>query len=110
MDSKAKEGVGIIISEWLETIVSGWESLNSRILVINFDVEIKLSFIQVYAQTEDSNIPEKEEFYSHHQRTVDKEAVNGCHVLIEGDLNARMSQEKRVAHGSMSNNGSTVEV
>ena len=57
MDRRAKEGVGIITSEQLETKVSGWEPINSRMLVIDLDLEINLSLIQMYAPTDDSDIP-----------------------------------------------------
>ena len=55
--------------------MSRWEPVNSRIMVINLEVEIKMLFIQVYALTEDFNILEKKKFYAQLQRTVDKEAV-----------------------------------
>ena len=43
MDRRTKEGVWIIItSEQLETKVSGWELINSRILVIDLHLEINL--------------------------------------------------------------------
>ncbi|KAJ4430790.1 hypothetical protein ANN_19381 [Periplaneta americana] len=74
-------------------------------VVINLDLEIKMSFIQVYTPTEDSNILEKEGFYVQLQRIVDKEIDNGHHILIGGDLNARLEQDKRIEHGSMGNHG-----
>lgn len=105
MDTRAKEGVAIVTSEQMEMRVSGWEPVNSRIIVINLDVEVKISLIQTYAPTEDSNALDKEEYYVQLQRTIGKEAVNGRHVLIGGDFNGRIGQDKKIAHGSMGNYG-----
>ena len=105
MDSRAKEGVGIITNERIETKVSGWEPINSRIMVVDLDLEINLSLIQVYAPTDDSDILDKEEFYVQLQKVMDKVISKGRRVIISGDLNGRTGQDKRMALGCMGKHG-----
>ena len=82
MDRRAKEGVGIITSEQLETRVSRWEPLNSRILVIDLDLEINLSLIQIYAPKDYSDILDKEEFYVQLQNVMNRGISKGRRILL----------------------------
>ena len=105
MDGRAKEGVGIVTSEQWEPKVSGWKAVNSRIITLRLELEIAVTFIQVYAPTENSTVLETEEFYAELQRTIDGEEVEGRQILLAGDFNARTGWNKRIAHGCIGNFG-----
>jgi hypothetical protein len=52
-DSRAKEGVGILMSPEMNERVTNWEPINSRIIRVDIELEEKVSLIQIYAPTED---------------------------------------------------------
>jgi exonuclease III len=70
--NRAKEGVGVIVSDELDKRVTGWNPVSSRIITLEFDLEEeKITLIQVYDPTEDAIVQEKEQFFDELQREVD---------------------------------------
>ncbi|XP_039296210.1 craniofacial development protein 2-like [Nilaparvata lugens] len=105
MNSRAKEGVGIIFSgEYFKRIVS-WNAVNSRIISANLDLEEKVSLIQIYAPTDDSAELERETFYLALQETVDKARQYAEHLIIMGDWNARVGNDITIGHGCLGKHG-----
>lgn len=105
IDRRAKEGVGVVTSPECESKVSNWYAVNSRIMVVNLELDVPMAFVQVYAPTEDMTVLEKEEFYVELQRVLDKETTEGREVMIAGDMNARTGNDPRIAHGVMGRYG-----
>jgi hypothetical protein len=68
---RAKEGIGVILSEEMEKRVTAWEPVSSRLMTIRLELEMKITIVQVYAPTDDADILEKEEFYVQLQRILE---------------------------------------
>lgn len=98
---RAKEGVGIVLSEEMEKRVESWEAVNSRLISIRIKLEEYITVVQVYAPTDDSDIVDKEAFYAQLQRIVDKENDEGRQVVIMGDFNGRTGDNMARSHGCM---------
>ena len=64
-------------------------------------MEINISFIQVYAPTEDLDVQNKEEFYMKLSRIVEEAYNEGREIIIGGNLNATIGQDYEEPHGSM---------
>ena len=101
--NRAKEGVGIIVEEDMDSKVIDWKAINSRIMSMDIDVDEggKLTFIQVYAPTEDSEVLEKEIFYTELQREVNRIEEKNRKPIIMGDLNGRVGQNTKIGHGAL---------
>ncbi|KAG8225462.1 hypothetical protein J437_LFUL004463, partial [Ladona fulva] len=85
---RAKEGVRVILSEGM-----GKKGL---------DLESKVTIIQVYSPTKDSEILEKEEFYAQLQRTVvDAENEECRQIILMCNFNGRTGNNMLRAHGYM---------
>jgi hypothetical protein len=56
--NRAKEGVGVIVSDELDKRVISWNPVSSRVLEFDLEEE-KITLIQVYAPTEDAIVQEK---------------------------------------------------
>jgi exonuclease III len=92
--NRAKEGVGVIVSDELDTRVISWNPVSSRIITLEFDLEEKkITLIQAYAPTEDAIVQEKEQFFDELQRQVDIAEEKERKVLLMGDLNGRMGND-----------------
>jgi hypothetical protein len=65
----------------------------------------KLTVIQVYAQTADADVIEKEQFYSVLQRVVHEARTDSRKLVVLGELNDRIGQDQRAGHGSMGRYG-----
>ena len=98
---RAKEGVGIVLSEEMEKRVESWEAVNSRLISIRIKLEEDITVVQVYAPTDDSDILDKDAFYAQLQRIVDKENDEGRQVVIMGDFNGRTGDNMARSHGCM---------
>jgi exonuclease III len=92
--NRAKEGVGVIVSDELNKRVISWNPVSSRIITHEFDLEEKkITLIQVYAPTADAIVQEKEQFFDELQREVDIAEEKERKVLRMGDLNGRMGND-----------------
>ncbi|XP_014487631.1 PREDICTED: craniofacial development protein 2-like [Dinoponera quadriceps] len=69
---RAKEGVAIIMSEAVENKVTGWEPISSRLISVDVELEESITLVQVYAPNSDMEEVDKEQFYVHLQKTIDK--------------------------------------
>ena len=49
-----------------------WQAVNSQLITVDLDLEIIITFIQVYAPTKDFDVQSKEEFYLWLNRMVEK--------------------------------------
>ena len=70
-------------------------------LVIDVDLEINLSLIQIYAPTYDSDILDKGELYVQLQNVMNRGISKRRMILLSGDFNGRIGQDERLAHGSL---------
>ena len=106
-DKRAKEGVGIVISESLKHHVTNWEGISSRIIRLDLQTKEnrKITLIQVYGPTEDKDIVDKETFYHDLQLTVDKIRNTHENIFILGDWNSRIGNDSRKGHGCMGKHG-----
>ena len=102
---RAKEGVGVIVTRQLNNKVTYWEPVNSRIIRIDLELEEKITCLQIYAPTDDKNIIEKETFYTELQRTINKIRTADRHLIIMGDWNSRVGNNKQLGNGVLGNFG-----
>ena len=101
-EERAREGVGIIVSETLKNHITEWEPINSRIITAKIQIEKeKYTLIQIYAPTEDKGKEERENFYQDLQRTINKVKQRDAHLYIMGDWNGRIGKEDTRGHGTM---------
>jgi exonuclease III len=92
--NRAKEGVGVIVSDELDKRVIIWNPVSSRIITLEFVLEEeKITLIQVYAPTEDAIAQEKEQFFDELKREVDITEEKERKVLLMGDLNVRVGND-----------------
>lgn len=101
LTGRAKEGVGIIVNPETDKKVTSWEPISSRILSADLELEEKLTMVQVYAPTEDSDAISKEMFYSDLQKCLDRIRSDGRKAIVMGDFNGRIGQDFRRGHGTM---------
>ncbi|XP_039291249.1 uncharacterized protein LOC120352957 [Nilaparvata lugens] len=101
MQSRAKEGVGVVMTPEAFNKVSDWQAINSRIMTVDLDLELKVTYVQVYAPTEDSNVQDKEEFYLSLNAVLEGVCSRGRQVIVGGDMNARIGNDCEHSHGVM---------
>ncbi|XP_022191946.2 craniofacial development protein 2-like [Nilaparvata lugens] len=105
MKARAKEGVGIILSDECQRKMVSWTAVNSRIISADLEFAERVSLIQIYAPTDDSAELEKETFYSALQETVDKARQYAKHIIIMGDWNARVGNDITIGHECLGKHG-----
>ncbi|XP_039276219.1 uncharacterized protein LOC120349733 [Nilaparvata lugens] len=101
LQSRAKEGVGVVMTPETFNRVSDWQAVSPRILKVDLEMKIRLTFVQVYAPTEDSSVQEKEEFHSTLNAVVEGIYHRGRQVIVGGDMNARIGNDWEHSHGVM---------
>ena len=74
-------------------------------MVIDLDLKINLSLIQIYAPTDDSDILDKEESYVQLQNVMNRGISKERRILLSGNFNGRIGQDERLAHGSLGKYG-----
>ncbi|KAJ4428628.1 hypothetical protein ANN_24673 [Periplaneta americana] len=99
-NSRANEGVGIIVMKEMDRKVTSWEAINSRIMYLDLEVEILITLIQVSAPMEDSGAAEKDYFYEELQKQMDS-AEDRRRKVIVGDLNGRVGNNYQAAMSTM---------
>ncbi|XP_021941800.1 craniofacial development protein 2-like [Zootermopsis nevadensis] len=101
MGSRAKEGLWIIVDEEVDKKVSNWNPINSRIMIMDLEMQQQVSRVQVYAPTEDADIIEKDQFFTDLQRVANDIAESRRKILIMGDLSSWVGNVVRTGHGAI---------
>ena len=103
--------MAIVFSEEMTRYVKEWNCVDERIVVARLQIEGKwITYISVYAPTDDSSQKIKDGFYKKLQNVVDK-TPRGEKLVILGDLNARVGnnndgwKEVLGTHGEVTRNG-----
>jgi len=95
-------GVAIVIPRRHEKTLIEWEPIIDRIIKARFESKFcKLTIIQVYAPTNETEDEAKDIFYETLQATMDKTPRHDMMIII-GDLNAKVGQDnigKEVVNG-----------
>jgi hypothetical protein len=88
-------GVGILISKNAEKCLVDWQPISDRIITARFKTRARhLTFIQVYAPTEQASPDEKEAFYRQLAETCLKIGRGDIKILM-GDLNAKVGSNNQ---------------
>ena len=86
-------GVAVIVSKEKCKSILEWEPISDRLLKIRFNSQqCKLTVLQCYAPTEDSDEAVKDDFYDLLERTVSKVPRHDM-LMIMGDLNAKVGSD-----------------
>ena len=86
-------GVAIIISKEKSKTLFEWEPVSDRLITARFDSKYcKLTIIQCYAPTNDSDNDIKDDFYEQLQTAISKTPQHDMLVTI-GDLNAKVGSD-----------------
>lgn len=99
--SRAKEGVGVIVSEEMDRKVISWEAVNSRLVTVDLELDQPITLIQAYAPTEDMATAEKEEFFETLQKQIEKVESRRRKPIIMGDLNGRVGDNWQNSRGTL---------
>lgn len=92
-EDKHERGVALILGKKAVESLIGWEPISDRIIKARFFSKfIKMTIIQVYAPTNDSEESEKDHFYDQLQQSVDKVEKHDL-LIVMGDLNAKVGQK-----------------
>lgn len=83
-------GVGLLLSKNARKCLETWSAVSDRILTARFkSLARHLSYVQVYAPTEQATLEEKEAFYEQLAYTLNRINKSDIVVLM-GDLNAKV--------------------
>jgi len=87
-DGKHQEGVALAVQRKLMSACVSWTPINERLLRARFrHVTGFLSFIVVYAPTENADTSVKEQFYAHLEVAIAQRGKNDLKMIL-GDFNA----------------------
>ena len=93
--SDSYSGVGIMISKDAMKTLVDWNPISDRIILARFKTRARhLTFIQVYAPTEQASLDEKEAFYMQLDKTCKDVNVGDIKILC-GDLNAKVGSNNK---------------
>ena len=93
--SDGRDGAGVVVflSEKMSRYVWSWQCVSERIVVAKLKVcREQLTFVQVYAPSNNSRSEVKEHFYSELQKVIEKVGRKET-LLVMGDLNARVGRD-----------------
>ena len=98
-------GVGIMLSNVVKKCLDDWKAISDRIIVARFKTRARhLTFIQVYAPTEQASPDEKEAFYMQLDKTC-RDVKVGDIKILSGDLNAKVGSDNKDWEKVMGNHG-----
>ncbi|VDP54423.1 unnamed protein product [Heligmosomoides polygyrus] len=87
-------GVGFVLSQRASNALVSWKPLNDRIISARFRTKhMRVTVIQVYAPTEDSENAKKDEFYECLQQTIDETPRRDLKIVM-GDFNAKLGGDQ----------------
>ena len=93
-DNNHREGVGILMSKRAAGALLDWTPISERIIKARFfSKHIKLTFIHVYAPTEDDDDQVKDDFYMRLQDVLDSRHTHDM-LIITGDMNAKVGNDR----------------
>ena len=93
-------GVALIMNRGSANTLMEWEPINERLIKARF----KLTIIQCYAPTNDSEDDMKEEWYDQLQAAVSKVPQHNV-LLIMGDMNAKTGSDNTDRERAMGREG-----
>ena len=103
-------GVGIFLSKTAAQTLVSWKPINERTIMARFHTRhAKVTVVQVYAPTEVAADSEKDEFYDQLQGVID-EIPSFDIKLVMGDLNAKLSGDRRGIPSSIGPHGSADDI
>ena len=93
-DQRARVGVGILIRKKYKKNIKSWDPINKIIIKLHLKIYGRnLVILGAYGPTDDSPVPEKENF----MEALHEEVLKIKHkeeVIIAGDLNGRVGKKK----------------
>ena len=98
-------GVAIILNNKSAKALIEWKPISERIIRARFDSKFcKLTFIQVYAPTNDKDDDTKEDFYNLLNNEIRKTPKHDM-LMVGGDFNAKIGQDRRGFENAMGTEG-----
>lgn len=107
-ESRAIEGVGIIMTNDIHKQVLKHRAVNSRIMMITMKLGQVINIIQIYGPVEGTPEDEVVEFYRTLQEVLDEAREESETSIIMGDWNARVGKDQNRGMGCMGNQGEQV--
>lgn len=98
-NERAKEGVAIIVSEEMDSKITQWEAVSSRLIWVDVELTTPVTIVQAYGPTDDQDRAEKDAFFEELQRLVDKAESRRRKVIVMGDLNGRVGKARPSSQG-----------
>ena len=87
---RAREGVALLLSEWMENKVVEWKEVSSRLMWVRVRMGRECwAFVSVYGPGCERSEEERDEFWNDLTRCVDGLTTRN-YVVVLGDLNARV--------------------
>ena len=87
---RAREGVALLLIEWMVKKVVGWKEVPSRLMWVRVRMARECwAFVSAYGPGCERSEGERDEFWNELTRCVDGLSTRNC-VVVLGDLNARV--------------------
>ena len=104
-DESHESGVALIVSKDKMNTLLEWEPVSDRILRARFNSKFcKLTIIQCYAPTNDTEDDHKDDWYEQLQATISKVPLHDM-VVVMGDLNAKVGADNKNKERAMGSHG-----